>query len=172
MANSSGSRGYDIALSSEVQVSEEDAKLRFGFLIHDSARLRRIVIDEIFKPLKVTRSQAWALAYLSRRDGLTQSDLADDMNLGKVTLSGLIDRLEDVAMVERRPDPTDRRIKRIYITREGRRVIKEMRVLTLEGNKHMLDGISVEEIEQTVETLRKLNRNLKNIKSNLGVKGE
>lgn len=170
MAKLPSSKGYDAALSSDATVSDEDAKIRLGFMIHDSARLRRIVIDEIFKPLKVTRSQAWALAYLSRRDGLTQSDLADDMDLGKVTLSGLIDRLEDVGMVERRPDPSDRRIKRIFITKEGRRVIKEMRVITLENNRQMLEDISLEEVVQTVEVLKKLNRNLKLMKSELLVK--
>ncbi len=170
MAKLPSSKGYDAALSSDATVSDEDAKIRLGFMIHDSARLRRIVIDEIFKPLKVTRSQAWALAYLSRRDGLTQSDLADDMDLGKVTLSGLIDRLEDVGMVERRPDPSDRRIKRIFITKEGRRVIKEMRVITLENNRQMLEDISLEEVIQTVEVLKKLNRNLKSMKSELLVK--
>ncbi|AKH70365.1 transcriptional regulator [Spongiibacter sp. IMCC21906] len=167
MEKSSSSKGYNDALSSEVQISDEDQKLRLGFLIHDAARLRRIVIDEVFRPLRVTRSQAWALAFLSRRDGLTQSDLADDMNLGKVTLSGLIDRLEDVGMVERRSDPSDRRIKRIFITKEGRRVIKEMRQLTLDSNEKMLKGIDFDEILNTIETLRKLNRNLKSIKNGL-----
>lgn len=162
---STGSKGYDMALSNEFSLSDEDLKLRFGFLIHDAARMRRTVIDEVFKPLRVTRSQAWALAFLSRRDGLTQSDLADDMSLGKVTLSGLIDRLEDVGMVERRPDPGDRRIKRIFITKEGRRVIKEMRQLTLECNDKMLAGLDPQEVLNTVETLRKLNRNLKALKA-------
>lgn len=170
MAKLPSSKGYDAALSSDATVSEEDAKIRLGFMIHDSARLRRIVIDEVFKPLKVTRSQAWALAYLSRRDGLTQSDLADDMDLGKVTLSGLIDRLEDVGMVERRPDPSDRRIKRIFITKEGRRVIKEMRLITLETNKEMLDGISPEDVVKAVDVLKQLNRNLKSLKSNMALK--
>lgn len=166
MAEKQGSsKGYDVALSNDFQVSDEDLKLRFGFLIHDAARMRRTVIDEVFKPLRVTRSQAWALAFLSRRDGLTQSDLADDMSLGKVTLSGLIDRLEDVGMVERRPDPSDRRIKRIFITKEGRRVIKEMRQLTLECNDKMLEGLDAQEVFNTVETLRKLNRNLKALKA-------
>lgn len=170
MAEKQGSsKGYDVALSNDFQVSDEDLKLRFGFLIHDAARMRRTVIDEVFKPLRVTRSQAWALAFLSRRDGLTQSDLADDMSLGKVTLSGLIDRLEDVAMVERRPDPSDRRIKRIFITKEGRRVIKEMRQLTLECNDKMLEGLDAEEVLNTVETLRKLNRNLKALKASSAV---
>ena len=96
--------------------------------------------------------------------------LADDMNLGKVTLSGLIDRLEDVGMVERRADPGDRRIKRIFITKEGRRVIKEMRILTLDCNKQMLDEISHEEVVQVVDVLRKLNRNIKTMKANMAIK--
>lgn len=170
MAKAVKSKGYDAALSNDVDVSDEDSKIRLGFLIHDAARLRRIVIDEIFKPLKVTRSQAWALAYLSRRDGLTQSDLADDMGLGKVTLSGLIDRLEDVSMVERRPDPTDRRTKRIFVTKEGRRVIKEMRALTLESNKSMLAGIEAHEVLQVLDVLGRLNKNLLDMKANMAIK--
>ena len=50
MAKVASSKGYDEALSGDLQVSDEDAKIRLGFLIHDAARLRRIVIDEIFKP--------------------------------------------------------------------------------------------------------------------------
>lgn len=171
MAKVPATRGFDAALSNDSQISEDDLKLRLGFDIHDAARLRRTVIDEIFKPLKVTRSQAWALAYLSRRDGLTQSDLADDMSIGKVTLSGLIDRLEDVDMVERRPDPNDRRINRIFITKDGRRVIKEMRVLTLDANKQMLEGIDIDEVLLTVNTLRKLNQNLMKMRGKMSIKG-
>ena len=108
------------------------------------------------------------MAYLSRRDGVPQSDLADEMGLGKVTLGGLIDRLQDVGMVERRADANDRRIKRIHLTPEGRRVIKEMRVLTVQANEDMLQGISVEEVRSCVEMLRKLNKNLDKMKGKIG----
>ena len=78
------SMGYDVALSNADPQEQQDWEIRLGFMIHDAARLRRIIIDEKFKPLGVTRSQAWAMAYLSRKDGLTQSDLADEWALVKL----------------------------------------------------------------------------------------
>src|SRR4030095_15963106 len=71
-----------------------NANLRFGFLIHDVSRLRRGVVDRSLKPLGITRSQWWVLAFLSRRDGMTQTALADDLDLTKVAIGGLLDRME------------------------------------------------------------------------------
>ena len=67
-----------------------DWELRLGFLIHDVSRLRRSAFDRCLKPLNVTRSQWWVLAYLSREDGMTQSQLAIELDLGKVAVGGLI----------------------------------------------------------------------------------
>ena len=72
-----------------------DANLRFGFLVHDVSRLRRIVVDRALKPLGITRSQWWVLAFLSRRDGMTQTALAADLDLTKVAIGGLVDRMEE-----------------------------------------------------------------------------
>ena len=69
-----------------------DWELRLGFLIHDVSRLRRSAFDRCLKPLNVTRSQWWVLACLSRDDGMTQSQLAEELDLGKVAVGGLIDR--------------------------------------------------------------------------------
>ena len=91
-------------------------ELRLGFLVHDVSRLRRNLIDRFLKPLNVTRSQWWVLAFLSRRDGMSQVSLAEELDLGKVALGGLIDRLEANSIVERRPDPIDRRVKRVFLT--------------------------------------------------------
>src|SRR5204862_397702 len=84
-------------------------ELRLGFLIHDVSRLRRSAFDRCLKPLNVTRSQWWVLAYLSREDGMTQSQLAEELDLGKVAVGGLIDRLEKSGLVRRDADATDRR---------------------------------------------------------------
>jgi len=69
---------------------------RVGFLIHDVSRLRRTVVDKALRPLGVTRSQWWVLANLSRHNGggMMQTELSKVMDVGKVTLGGLIDRLE------------------------------------------------------------------------------
>jgi DNA-binding MarR family transcriptional regulator len=81
-----------------------DWELRLGFLIHDVSRLRRSAFDRCLKPLNVTRSQWWVLAYLSREDGMTQSQLAEELDLGKVAVGGLIDRLEKSGLVRREAD--------------------------------------------------------------------
>jgi DNA-binding MarR family transcriptional regulator len=160
------SLGFDAALSDEHLKNDADWIIRLGFLIHDVARLRRTVLDEVFKPLNITRSQAWALAYLSRSDELTQSELAEQMGLGKVALGGLIDRLEKGGMIVRRSHPTDRRINLIFLTDKGKKVIELMRGLTLESNTQILDGVSFNKLKQTALTLIKMKANLEKMKSN------
>ncbi|WP_167854970.1 MarR family winged helix-turn-helix transcriptional regulator [Mangrovimicrobium sediminis] len=152
---------YGTALSESRTMEDDDWKIRLGFVIHDCARLRRIVIDQYFAPLNVTRSQAWVLAHLSPDDGLPQSALAEQMGLGKVALGGLVDRVEANGMVERRPDPKDRRVKRVYLTDEGRKVVTEMRKRTLEASVGILDEVSMKDLRTTVTTMNKIKHNLR-----------
>lgn len=104
-----------------------DSNLRFGFLIHDVSRMRRIVVDRALKPLGITRSQWWVLAFLSRRDGMTQTALAADLDLTKVAIGGLVDRMESGGFVERRTDERDARARRIYLTRAGQKLVATIR---------------------------------------------
>jgi DNA-binding MarR family transcriptional regulator len=151
---------FSVALDPGNPRSNDDWEIRFGFLLHDCARLRRILIDETFKPLNVTRSQAWLLAYLSRRDGSTQSELADQMNLGKVAVGGLVDRLEASGMIERRAHPSDRRVNNIFLTEKGRKVVTQIRKLTLDANKDMLKGLSMKDLKTVVSVMQTFKRNL------------
>jgi len=150
---------FNAALEARDSRSDEDWEIRFGFLLHDCARLRRTKIDETFKPLNVTRSQSWLLAYLSRANGATQSALAEQMNLGKVAVGGLIDRLEASGMIERRASPVDRRVNQIFLTDLGADVVRELRRLTLNANKEMLAGFSAKEIKTFVKMLDKFRNN-------------
>ena len=155
---------FNKALSDESKISNEDWIIRIGFFIHDCARLRHVVLDEVFKPLKITRSQAWLIAYLSGSEGIPQSALAEQMGLGKVALGGLIDRLESNKFIERRSDPLDRRVNNIFFTPKGREIVDEMRKLTLEANKDILKGISIDEVKSCIDVLRRLKHNLKVMK--------
>ncbi len=94
-----------------------------GFLIHDVSRLRRTVFDKALKPLGITRSQWWVLTNLSRNSSheMMQTELANVLDIGKVALGGLLDRLEASGYIERRADPVDRRTKRIVMTRRVRK---------------------------------------------------
>lgn len=100
--------------------------LRLGYLIHDVSRLRRVEFDRELAPLGITRSQWWVLAFISRNDGLPQTQLAIELDVGKVALGSLIDRLQAAGFVERRADGKDRRVKRVFLTPDGRRLITDI----------------------------------------------
>ena len=137
-----------------------DWEIKLGFLIHDVSRLRRVLFDRKLKPLGATRSQWWVLAFLSRDDGMTQTKLAEELDMGKVGLGGLIDRLEAAGLVERRAEPGDRRAKRVFMTREGRRFVARTREVDQEMNAAILHGISAADLEATVRTLEAMKQHL------------
>lgn len=137
-----------------------DREVRFAFLIHDVSRLRRVMFDRIVRGLGTSRSQWWVLAFLSRDDGSPQTNLADELDVGKVALGGLIDRLEEAGMVQRRPDPIDRRMKRVYLTKEGRKLVSQNKELDKRVNETTLQGVSEADFEITMRTLEKMKMNL------------
>jgi DNA-binding MarR family transcriptional regulator len=137
-----------------------DWELRLGFLIHDVSRLRRSAFDRCLKPLKVTRSQWWVLAYLSREDGMTQSQLAIELDLGKVAVGGLIDRLEKAGLVRRDADAADRRVNRVFLEPKSKQLIAKMRKVSHRMNGQILDGLADERLESTALTLDAMKRNL------------
>ena len=133
-----------------------NTSLRFGFLIHDVSRLRRIVVDRALKPLGITRSQWWVLAFLSRRDGMTQTALAADLDLTKVAIGGLLDRMEAAGFVERRADQSDGRARRVYLTRAGAKMVAAIRDSVEAVELEILERIPEEALAQTADTLRTL----------------
>jgi len=135
-------------------MADLETELRFGFLVHDVSRLRRNLFDRAFKPLGITRSQWWVVAFLSRRDGMPQRQLADELDVGKVALGGLVDRLEAVGLVERRADADDRRIKRVFLTPEGKSLVARLRASSTEGERRLMEGVSEDDLEVAVRVLR------------------
>ena len=125
--------------------------------------MRRTLFDQAVKPLGITRAQWWALANLSRQEteGMIQSDLARLLDVGKVTIGGLIDRLEASGHVERRLDPVDRRVKRIFITARGYDVIKHMTSVGRELNAVILKGIPHDQVHIAEEVMHQMKENLR-----------
>jgi DNA-binding MarR family transcriptional regulator len=137
-----------------------NANLRFGFLIHDVSRLRRVVTDRALKPLGITRSQWWVLAFLSRRDGMTQTALADDLDLTKVAIGGLLDRMEAASFVERRADQRDGRIRRVYLTQAGTRLVDKIRDHVERVEQAILADVSEAQLQAAAQTLIAIKRTL------------
>ena len=153
------------------RVAKLSQDFRIGFLVHDVSRMRRTLFDQAMKPLGITRSQWWVLSQLSRypREGMLQTELARDLDVGKVTVGGLIDRLAAAGYVVRTPDAVDRRAKRIQITDQGRVVLKQMVAVGQRLNRTILEGLSAAEIEQTEQILSVMKDN---IRRNITGRGE
>ena len=135
-------------------------KLRLAFLVHDVSRLRKSLIDRELKPLGVTRSQWWVLAFLSRHDGMSQVALAGELDLGKVALGGLIDRLESTGLVRREPDKSDRRVKRLFLTQAGGDLMEQIRANVSNAEDEIIAGIPEGSLLAVGEALRAMKHNL------------
>lgn len=139
---------------------------RIGFYVHDVSRVRRTLFDHRMKPLGITRSQWWVLAQLSRslrrngQEGMLQTELARMLDVGKVTVGGLIDRLEAGGFVERRLDAKDRRVKRVVITPKGHGVLETMTSVGRELNVKILDGVPVEHVRIAEQVLGRMKENI------------
>ena len=137
---------------------------RIGFLIHDVSRMRSTLYDQAVRPLNLTRSQWWVLGQLSRQrapHGVLQTELARALDIGKVTVGGLIDRLEERGFIERRPDIEDRRAKRVLVTRAGRDVLKQMVRLSEDLNATVFAGFSDAEMQMTESVLARMKANIR-----------
>jgi MarR family transcriptional regulator for hemolysin len=139
---------------------EDDWERTFGFLVHDVARLRKALFDERMKRFGLTRSQWWVIGHLNRRDGVTQSALGRQLEMTKVTLAGLLDRLEEKGWVERRADEHDRRVRRIFLTRELKGLRREMDVAAIQINERCFARVSPEDRRRVIAVLLAMKDNL------------
>ena len=96
------------------------------FLLHDVARLLRGEADRRAGAHGMTRAQWIILFWLERQPGLSQKELAEILEVEPITVARLIDRLEARGMVERRPDPKDRRIWRLHLCPPAYPVLREI----------------------------------------------
>ncbi len=119
------------------------------FLLNDVARLVRTEADRRAREDGVTRAQWGILIWLEREPGLSQRELAERLEVEPITVARLIDRLEARGMVERRPDPADRRIWRMHLRPEAAPVLAEV-----ERHRHeILAGLTAGLDAQTRRTV-------------------
>src|SRR3954453_9420477 len=97
-----------------------------GFLIADVARLMRSSFDRRVRRMGLTRAQWLVLSRLDRPPGISQSELAEMLEVERATAGRMIDRMERRNWLTRRPDPADRRINRLTLTAEAEAVQAEM----------------------------------------------
>lgn len=139
-------------------ISDSDRGL--GFLLTDAARLLRKVIDRRLQPLGLTRAQWSVLAILRRRDGLSQSQLADELEIEKTTAGRLVDHLESSGWVQRRPIPGDRRLWGVFLTDQAGPLVCDVEQIVLATRREMLRGLGPEQQRHLSDDLQAVKANL------------
>lgn len=113
-----------------------------GFLFADISRLARKEFDRRVRDLGLTRAQWLFLYYLSRQPGCTQSELAELLQMEKITISRQADRLEKAGWIARSDHSEDGRAYRLVLTPRAERIIARMEERADRLRDDYLTGIS------------------------------
>jgi len=107
----------------------------------DVARMLKTYADQRARQFGISRAQWTVLMRLDRFEGLKQSELAEVLDLAPISLTRLLDRLAENGLIERRPDPNDRRANRLYLTPAARPLLKQLSELGEDMMATVLDKI-------------------------------
>jgi DNA-binding MarR family transcriptional regulator len=143
------------------QIMSLDLKRQLIAQLVESSRLLRNYIDHRAKGRGTTRAQWIVLFRLRQQEGLSQVDLADVLELQPISLVRLLDRLVEHGLLERRPDPRDRRANRLFLTASGRQLVDDLDSLRDSIASDVLQDIPATAIEASLGTLRDIKERIK-----------
>jgi len=132
-----------------------------AFTIMDVARMLKTYADQRARQFGISRAQWGVLVRLDRSEGLKQSELAEILDLQPISLTRLLDRLADNGLIERRPDPNDRRANRLYLTPAARPLLDQLAGLGNEMMETVLAGLDGKANERLLRDLRLIKDNLR-----------
>ena len=138
----------------------EDRERNFGFLLKEVSRRYVNRFEIRAAEIPVTLAQAKALVRLQKNEGVSQARLAELAEVDPMTMVRILDRMEAEGLLERRPDPTDRRARCLYLTAKARPILGEIWRLCDEIRAEMFAGVSRAEREQFMTVLERLHDNI------------
>jgi len=131
-----------------------------AFLLHDVARLMRKRFEQNARGLGLTRSQCQVLAHLARNEGIHQGNLAEILEVEPITLTRIVDKLEEGGFVDRRTHPTDRRIRQLHLTKKAHPLLSEIFAIGAVTRGEAFEGVPDAERERLFAILSSMKANL------------
>jgi MarR family transcriptional regulator, transcriptional regulator for hemolysin len=132
----------------------------FAYTMHDVTCLFRKHFDRRAIRFDLTRAQWRALKAIRRREGLSQTELAEFLEMEAIAVGRVLDRLAAAGFLERRADPKDRRRWCLHLTAKAHDVTDDMEVLASELRQEALAGVSQTDFEAFERVLAKIRSNL------------
>jgi MarR family transcriptional regulator, transcriptional regulator for hemolysin len=129
-------------------------------VLHDVARLLRTRFDQKARAFGMTRAQWIILARLERQPGISQNEMASICEVEPITVGRLVDRLERHGLVERRSDPSDRRIRRLHLLPAAGPILEAIARERDAMSARLTADLDAQSIDRFVDTLMKFKDNL------------
>lgn len=127
-----------------------------GYLANHMARLFAHGLQQRIKPLGLAPAQFMALLELWNKDGLTQKQLVERLDVEQATIANTITRMERDGLIARRPHPDDRRAQSIFLTPKSRQIKAAAVEAAIGQNKLALNGLSPAEQAQFLDYMRRV----------------
>jgi MarR family transcriptional regulator, transcriptional regulator for hemolysin len=137
-----------------------DPLRNFGFILKDISRLYSLNFERHATELNLTLAQCKVLCYLQRNEGISQVQLAFLTDTDPMTLVRILDRMEGDGLIERRPDPTDRRARRLYLQGAALPVLKEIWRVSDRARAQAFSRMAVADREQLFSLMQQMHANL------------
>lgn len=131
-----------------------------GKLLAYIGRLHSMRADRYMDQIGLYRGQGMLLKYVGRHDGLTHSEIAENLQISPAAVTKVIKRLEELNYLKRQPDPRDERISRVFIQPEGRKVLEQIHDKFMQLDDLTFQGFSEEELTELQGFLMRMQANL------------
>ena len=119
-------------------------------------QLWKKVFGEALAPLGIQLAHYDVLANIAHVPGLTQQALAEKLLVGRSAMSMLLPELERRGLIERRSDETDRRVRRLWLTREGNELTEKAMAIHVARLEAMMTVLSDAECDSIGEMMRRI----------------
>ena len=134
----------------------ERAPRSVGFLISQLGFFSSKRFMDALVPLGIGPRDFSLMRFVDASDGQSQHALAERLGIPPSRMVALVDGLEEMGLLERRPDPDDRRVRGLFLTRKGRTVLEKAGKIAIDYETQLCAGINREERDQLIDLLQRL----------------
>ncbi len=127
-----------------------------GFLISQLGFFSSKGFMEALAPVGIDPREFLLMRFVATDEGRSQQALAERLGIPASRMVALVDHLEANGLLERRPDPEDRRVRGLYLTRKGRGALERAGKIAIDYETRLCSGINREERELLIDLLQKL----------------
>jgi DNA-binding MarR family transcriptional regulator len=130
------------------------------FLLTQICHLHHSRAHQLLEVLGLYRGQPPVLSALWEQEGLTQKELAEKLQNTPATITRMLQRMEKSGFIQRKPDETDQRVTRVYLTQAGRAIKDQVEAIWKQMEKETFQGFSAQELTVLREYMLRMRTNL------------